>query len=357
MDAAKPAELLEGALLADGWRVTQRLDRGADATGGTFSVPYLAERIVGATAEHAFCKALDFSNAPRMAAEAGCSVIDAFKSLTDAYVFERDLVLHCAGRRMTNVIRALTAGEFTITEHNFDPIYATVPYIIFERADGDVRGKMASSAFDDAVKLRVLHGAANGLRQLHGAQVFHQDLKPSNVMLIGGSGKLGDLGRAMRSDSRGIWDDLLIAGDRTYAPPELLYGGDLADPTTRRLACDAYHLGSLAMFLFTGSSLTPLVFAELPDEFHWRTWPRDFRNALPYLRDAFGRVLDAEAGALSPTLGVDLLPVVRELGDPDPLVRGVPRGTGRSRYSMQRYVSIFDRLARRAEMVARGNMR
>lgn len=349
---AKPAEVLRGLTLDNGWTVTELVARPDDATGGTFSVAYLVERETGADRESAFLKALDFTIINQL----GLPIADALKFVTDAYVFERDLVLECTGQRMSNVVRGIDAGEVNVDPEHVAAQYAfllSVPYIIFEAADGDVRGVLSKDGhvLDEAWALRVLHGVANGLRQLHQAGITHQDVKPSNVMTFGTTtAKVGDLGRAS-PERGGLFDEHAIAGDRTYAPPELLYGELQPDQRVRRRAVDVYHVASMAVFLFTGTGLTSLIEAELDDSFHWRTWPRTYRNALPYVREAFDRVMVRIEEQLDHPCAGELLKLIRELGDPDPLVRGNGAlGDGHRRYSMERYVSIFDRLARRAEI-------
>lgn len=347
----KPSEALAGASLANGWQVVERHVRGPDATGGTFSDSYTVERSENGIVHRAFLKALDLTVASQMPGP----LVDSLQILTSAYIFERDLVLRCAGKRMSNVVLAIDAGQYTVNPANIDPAFSfinDVPYIIFERADGDVRGVIAAGTeiVDIAWKLRVLHGAANGLRQLHAEDIAHQDLKASNVMTFGDVGKLGDLGRAS-SAGIGPANHERIAGDRTYAPPELLYGEIIQDDWSRRRSCDLYHLGSLVVFLISGSGLTPLIEAKLDPAFHWRTWPRDYRNALPYVRDAFDEVV-VDLGPMADSRSrEDLTRVVRELCDPDPVRRGTPKATAPGlRYALDRYVSLFDRIAMRAEL-------
>lgn len=333
--------------------MTHLIPRSAGATGGTFSVAYKVERSQSGHPQRAFLKALDFSIAPTL----GLPIADALQLLTNSYVFERDLVMRCANHRMRNVILGLDAGQVTVTDPRVNPILADVPYIILEEADGDVRTAMTSrlAAFDQAWAFRVLHGVANGLRQLHQDGISHQDIKPSNVMTIDAVAKIGDLGRAGLDGGGSPHDGLQIAGDPTYAPPELLYGELQPDDRVRRRACDVYHLGSMLVFFYTGSGLTPLIETELAPTFHWRTWPRDFRNVLPYVRNAFDQIVDRLAMTFPDSLRAELTTLLRQLGDPDPLVRGSGTGAGPSRYSMERYVSHFDRLARKAEWgIAKG---
>lgn len=349
-----PAELLSGAQLTNGWIVGARLQPGPCATGGRFSVPYSVSRLRddGST-EVAFLKALDF----RVAATMKMPTVDALRILLNAYTFERDLVMACAGSRMTNVVRAIDAGSTTIDDDAIDPFLAEVPYIIFEAADGDIRDEVLSriGTFDSAWSYRILHGVANGLRQLHQQGITHQDLKPSNVMAFGSIGKVGDLGRASAPSIGDLYDEPDRWGDLAYAPPELLYEEYHPDGAYRRLACDSYHLGSMLVFIFTGSGLTPLVLAQLAPTFDWRTWPRGYRNALPYVRNAYDYALGEVEAAVSEALRVDVMRLVRELCDPDPLVRGNPKaGASTRRFSMERYVARFDNLARAAERVLVG---
>jgi len=336
--------------LANGWTVESRLERSPDATGSTFSVPYHVSGPLGGDDGRAFLKALDFSSAHQMS----MPFVDALAYLTNAFVFERDLVMQCAGKKMSNVVRGIDQGEIVVDLAVIAPEYgglSKVSYIIFEVADGDIHSAIASNAdgFDLAWKLRVLHGVSNGLRQLHQAGISHQDVKASNVMTFGEQSKVGDLGRSSVAGGGGLFDDVPIAGDAMYAPPELLYGEMNQDERFRRRACDCYQLGSLLVFLLSGSGLTPLISAEMAPAFHWRTWPNDYRNVLPYVRGAFNRVMEGLAAG-SDAVAPDVLRLVRELSDPDPQLRGNQKATGVTRLSMERYVSIFDRLAKSAEL-------
>lgn len=350
MALTKPAELLEGLTLDSGWIVQRRVEPSPDATGGMFSVSYLVSGQDGSNEQQAFLKALDFSSASEM----HMPFVDALQYLTKAYTFERDLVMRCAGQKMSNVVRGIDHGQVAIDPSTVSVELSgellIVPYIIFEVANGDVRSAVAenSGSFDLAWKLRVLHGVSNGLRQLHQAGIYHQDLKASNIMTFDHTSKVGDLGRSSVSGVEGLFDDIPFAGDRTYAPPELLYEETNPDEALRRRASDCYQLGSLLVYLLSGSGLTPLIAAEMPSEFHWREWVGDYRRVLPYVRDAFGRVLQNLEGGGRPVDG-ELLGLIRSLSDPDPQLRGHKQRNGVQRLSMERYVSAFDRLAKSVE--------
>ena len=183
--------------------------------------------------------------------------------MTSAYNFEADLLATCS--RMDRVVRALDRGEITIEGAEIVP---AVAYLIFEEADGDIRSALdeLGSSFDYAWACRMLHHAATGLWQMHGAEMAHQDVKPSNVLTFGrGLSKLGDLGRASLRGATAPHDELDCAGDHTYAPPELLYRQVSPDWRARRQACDLYLLGSLTLFVFSGATMTAAILTFLDD--------------------------------------------------------------------------------------------
>lgn len=339
----RPAELLLGRTLDGGWRVEERVERSPGSTGGCFSVSY---RVRSESGMVAFLKALDFSQALRAPDPA-----NALQALTEAYNFERDLLSKCRDRKMDRVVRIYAEGKIHVDES----VAGVVQYLIFELGDRDVRLHLDfADNVDIAWKLRSLHHVATGLSQLHSAGIAQQDLKPSNVLVFDGkTSKVGDLGRAAYESQAGPWDGLQIAGDPAYAPPECLYG--YVDPhwKTRRFGSDLYLLGSMAVFFFTGLATTAMLAHELHESHRWRDWGGTFDEALPYIRDAFGRVIGCFASQVAGArLRDDLVPVIEQLCDPDPRRRGLPAGiAGRSsRYSLERYVSKFDAMARRAEL-------
>jgi serine/threonine protein kinase len=344
----RASTLLEGLELEGGWRVTQLLERAPGATGSHFSTPYIVKRHDGP--ERGFLKALDFT----VALDMPMPIADALQLLTNAYVFERNLVLKCAAAGMSNVIKGVGAGQIRIEHTDVNPLLAEVPYIILEEADSDIRAHVNThlGALDEAWAYRVCHGAANGIRQLHQADVAHQDLKPSNVMVRGSTGMIGDLGRAWLKDGSGVFDGGdFFAGDITYAPPECLYRAAFGDHWDRMLCNDMYQVGSLLVFFCTGSGLTALIHRRLPPVFHWAQWPNDYENVLPYVRNAFDRVIDEIERDLRTERIADVISLIRKLCDPDPRQRGWHRFERPSQqFSMERCVSGFDRLARSAEI-------
>lgn len=307
------AKSLLGRTLPGGWKVVDCVT--PPSTGSCFSIGYLVEQEDGT---RGYLKALDLSAALR--AE---NMLEEVSNLTSAFRFERDLLEECRNRRLSRVVYAIEYNEASI-----DPtsVVGRIPYLIFERADSDIRRAMDSSAtFDSAWALRTLHHICVGLRQLHLTKIAHQDLKPSNVLLFDVGAKVADLGCATKADTEGPVDDLRIPGDPRYAPPELLYGHVDPDWTKRRIGCDLYHLASMAHFLFCDISLTAALMQQLPVEHKRPQWTGTFAEILPFLEHAFGAVIDEfDARAPSRVQG-SLVEAVKQLGHPDPDKRGHPK--------------------------------
>jgi serine/threonine protein kinase len=339
----RPARRLLGLDLDDGWKVVSEVIRGPEATGGRFSAGYIVERASG---ERGFLKALDYSRATLP----GVDTPAELQRLTTEYLFERDIVSACVGKSFSRVVRGIGYGKVTVAPG----LDGQVEYLIFELAAGDIRKQMSQARRVDAAwRLRVLHQVATGLFQLHTAQVAHQDLKPSNVLDFDSEGiKIGDLGRAAKLRENSPHDGYQIAGARAYAPPELLYGELSADWQCRRIGCDLYHLGSLAVFLFASANMTGLLLAELSLAAHPSQWRGTYRDVLPQVQKAFGQALGKISVALPDGLREEVLTVVRQLCEPDPLLRGHPRDRRsiNNRYTCERYVGVFNRLASEAEL-------
>jgi eukaryotic-like serine/threonine-protein kinase len=344
--SAPPAERLEGIELDGGWKVRNRATRPPGATGGMNSVCYTVEHLQDK--KIAFLKAIDLS-----ASTAFADPLLVLQSMLQSYLHERDVCQHCRDKRMRRVATAIASGQAQV-----DPgLSGSVPYLIFELADSDVRKFIdAATDFDIAWTLRTLHQLAAGMMQLHRGEVAHLDIKPSNALVYREEGtKLADLGRAVRRGNTAPHESLPIAGDLGYAPPDLLYGRVSPDWNERRLGCDLYLLGSLTVFLFARANMTALISSEMDASHHWRTWRGEFEEVLPYMRDAFNLAIARFAPEVPEKFRTRIVEIVRTLCDPDPRRRGHPinQAAGNSmvhRYSLERYVSELNVLATRAEM-------
>jgi len=341
-----PAMQLLGRTLADGWLVVEEFQLAASGTGGTFSAGYIAER----DGHRVFVKALDLSRA----GSPGVNRIDELKRLTTKFAFERDLLDACATKKMDKVVRAVGRGEVMVAPG----LGGTVDYLLFELADGDIRKHMEQAAsLNAAWVFRCLQHISNGIGQLHQANIAHQDVKPSNVLVYSKlTSKIGDLGRAVLKGVDGPHDGRRIPGAQSYAPPELLYSEIPTEWAARRFGCDLYLLGSMVVFLFAKTTMTALLFAELPAQFHYQSYRGFFRDVLPHLRDAMDQGMARFSLSVPAPYTDQVLRIVRELCDPDPLRRGHPRNVimkNGSQYSVERYVSEFNLLASRAASAAR----
>ena len=333
------ARQLEGRTLDTGWKVLRIVEPHPAATGGNFSCGYEVENSNG---RRAFLKALDYSWAMQSADPA-----QALNVMTSAYIFERDLLNRCRDSGLTRIVTAITSGKVVV---DAAPMGGLVEYLVFERADGDIRKQMETAAdFDLGWRLACLHHIAVGLKQLHSELIAHQDVKPSNVLLFQRSSKLADLGRAASKGQAPPHEPFQIAGDPAYAPPELLYGFVSSEWNIRRLGCDVYLLGSMVVWFFTGLSATALLVQNLAPEHRPENWHATHEEVLPYIRESFSQVL-AIFQDNSPTgIRDDLTQIVTELCEPEPALRGHPKNRGRSevQFSLERYISRFDLLAKR----------
>jgi serine/threonine protein kinase len=349
------AEELSGLALSNGWVVGEQLARHPNGSGGTFSQSYRVERekVTGTkkAKEVGFLKAFDFSDAFRP----GANTTELIQILTSAYNFERDVLTHCKERRLSNIVLAIDHGHVQVP--SLGMIEGRVFYLIFEMANGDVRCQLhATNKFDALWCMRALKDVCLGLWQVHQEMIAHQDVKPSNILSFPDGGfKVSDFGRSSWR-GRSVWyDNNVIPGDQTYAPLELLYGFTHPDFIPRRVGCDLYMLGNLVAFLFSGVNVTSALLAKLDKQHHPRNWAGIYADVLPYLQEAFAAVLEEQKTNIHESLvRDDAILLINELCNPDLALRGHPKGIGRhDQYSLQRYVTRLDLLAKRLAVALR----
>ncbi|WP_459290910.1 protein kinase domain-containing protein [Arthrobacter sp. MDT1-48-3] len=333
-----------GVDLGDGWTITHEIAQSAAATGGNFSLGYLARHTTG---REGFVKVINYHAILFSADPTGMMQI-----ITEAYNFERDIVEKCSQKRLTRVVSAYRHDSLA-------PAGAPYPlsFIIFERAKNDVRAVLDSTDnIDLAVKLRMVHNAAAGISQLHAIGVAHQDVKPSNLLIFDtrrgslDTAKIGDLGRATDAAKAARHDVLTIAGDPRYAPPEQQFGEIQASFGARRLACDIYQLGNLLSFVLAGVTMNSLIDMYLDPTFSPRNWRGTYADVFPYVQAAHAAALSTMKNTIDEPLRDELIGLIAATTDPDVTRRGhlASRRAGQP-YSMNRIVTELDLLSRKAE--------
>ncbi len=290
------------------------------------------------TGEEAFLKALDFSSSAQSSDR-----LTAWKILVEAYLFERDLLLKCKTKKLNNISTPIAHGDVFVPGYSeFGRVY----YLIFEKAEeGDVRNYLSKpSAFELRWCFASLHSIAVGIRQLHTNGIAHQDLKPSNVLIMNTENtKISDLGRASDSVTPSENDNRMVAGDRGYAPIDLWFEEIPIKGFERKFLTDIYLLGSLIYFFFTGVSAKQALYSKLTADQRINREMK-FNELLPYLRDAFALTLEdlrTEIKKVAPDFVEDLIELVKQLCEPDPSQRGDPKWqrTLTPTYDLQRVIS------------------
>jgi serine/threonine protein kinase len=280
----RAAARLEGKVLPGEWTVVKRLEEPLDATGGFFSVGYIVQSADG---RKGFLKALDYSEAFE---PDSIPVSVRLQQLAESINFEQYVLARCRDRGLDKIVISISDGTITMGQPGVD----TVEYLIFELADCDVRKQMSIiDKLDILWRFKSLHDISIGLEQLHRNDIIHQDLKPSNVLVFDNAAStLADFGRAACAGQRPPHASIVFAGDLAYAPPDVLYRFPLTEDRLRQLSFDAYLLGSMVVFFFTGQGATPLILNELsPIYADWRHYSGSVDDAKLHLRDAFGKFL------------------------------------------------------------------
>lgn len=342
------ANNLQGRTLSSGWKVIEKITKADNATGSFFSICYKVEK----DNKICFLKAFNFTPFFQVSTQNGenRSVTDVMGDMIDAYKYERNLSEHCKTGHVTKVAFVIDSGEEIVPNFSIN----LVPYLIFELADGDVRQNLSySKKLDFAWKLKSLHDVAVGLQQLHGVNISHQDLKPSNILLFDKESKIGDLGRSMCKDIESQYNNQIYTGDWNYAPPELMYRYYEKEWEKRVFATDCYLLGSMVVFYFAGISMSALLLKHIPDEFRWERYRGAFEEVKPYLIAAFGDAITEFANCIeSEYFRIELKQIVEYLCFPFPEKRGHPKNISSlgNSYSLERFITKLELLRRKAEL-------
>jgi eukaryotic-like serine/threonine-protein kinase len=344
---------LKGQRFGPVWQVLEKIERTEKNYGGLFSVGYRARN--AATGDFAFLKATDLD----LLTEEEGSSFDRMAAAIKMHGFERKIVEHCKGNNMDRIVTPLDFGDTVMVGANGvkEPLF----WITFEWADSD--GKMHRTRvqkYDFVWVAKAMHNLAIAVSQLHQASICHNDIKPSNVLVFKEYlQKLGDLGRAISPDFECPHSLEVCLGDPRYASPELLYQHqsiNLGDLRWRK-ANDLYLLGSVGYFFVTGTMLSPTILSQMQSDHRPFSldggWGDGFESVLPHWRSAHAKAIGLLESslpegllALSKDYGQEFVVAISQLTEADPCIRGHPSeaANGQS-YSVQRYISLFDKLS------------
>ncbi len=140
--------------------------------------------------------------------------------------------------RHENVVRVLGIGESR-----------DVPFLVMDFLDGPTLATHVrrNGVLDAREAATLALGVARGLGAIHEAALLHRDLKPDNVMLVGGVRPvITDLGVAKSLREEGLTMSGAIVGTPLYMAPEQASGLEVSQAT------DLYALGAILYECLSG---------------------------------------------------------------------------------------------------------
>lgn len=131
------------------------------------------------------------------------------------------------------IVRVQWAGELTD--------YDNTPFIVFEYIDGkDLEETLESKDLSLEQGVQIFRQTAEGLAYLHEHEIYHQDIKPSNLLLTEQGVKIIDFNVSVTSSD----ESAITAGTRRYLPPG--FKPSVQPSKEERIDRDLYALGVTA---------------------------------------------------------------------------------------------------------------
>lgn len=338
---AGPAESLLGVVLDGNWTVIERLFIDPGIKSRSRRSCYKA---IDKQSRPVFIKAFDFRH----------DDINLEPEELDMYLreFLNEASIHecCKGKKLSRVTRLLGKGKIIINGQ-------AVHYLVLEWAGKSLRQYHPPGDGQISLRTRLigLRDVASSLQQLHNHGIAHQDIKPSNVVLVERSPlKITDLGcTSCQGFPIPPHDFEFVPGQPNYAPYELLYECEDLDWRTRRFGNDIFLLGNLIYTSFVGASITILVLHAIDETLRPNSYGGPYSDIVPQLIQAHHWATDSFLrDCLPPELASEICDLVSGLCHPDPKRRGCPRTINRSgsQYDLQRVISRLDIMAAKASL-------
>jgi serine/threonine protein kinase len=223
-------------------------------------------------------------------------VFKAFDSELNRPVAIKVLAPHLAGsgaarKRFGREARAAAAivHEQVVAIHDVE-VGATSPYLVMQYVPGESLQSYVDreGPLEACDLIRIGHQIAAGLAAAHSQCVVHRDIKPGNIMLENGLGRvvITDFGLARAADDASLTHSGIVAGTPHYMSPEQARG----EPTDER--SDQFSLGAVLYFMATGHP--PFRAEQAMAVLHriCHDQPRPVRQINPSIPDELARLIE-----------------------------------------------------------------
>ncbi len=170
-------------------------------------------------------------------------------------------------REIEALRRVKSSGLSNVVEYYFDSELSLgsrlFPYYVMEQADSDLTTYLEANEVTHQQRFLLCVDILKGIQGLHRIGIYHRDIKPDNILLVGGEWKIGDLGLAAFQDADFDIDEVgERVGPRDWLSPEALnkcLTEKIQGKRSWTYDCvieaksDVYQLGKLFWFIFQGN--------------------------------------------------------------------------------------------------------